>query len=189
MIGWICFALIGIGTVYGVMHGTLGQITEELLSVPESVMALLLKTGGVLCLFCGIMRVAEAGGLVGGFSRILSRPLGVLMPRTKTDPELLACSAMNLASNFFGLGNAATPYGLRACGRMNDGTVSLSLAVFLILNTCSVQLLPTTIFALRVAEGAENPTDILPAVWIVQVVTCAVGVILVRLMVREGKKV
>lgn len=188
MIGWICFALIGIGTVYGVMHGTLGQITEELLSVPESVVSLLLKTGGVLCLFCGLMRIAETSGLVRGFSRILSRPLGVLMPRTKTDPELLAYATMNLASNFFGLGNGATPYGIRACGRLNDGTTSQSLAVFLILNTCSVQLIPATIFALRVANGAERPTDILPAVWIVQGLTCAVGVLFAKLLVREGKK-
>lgn len=189
MIGWICFALVGIGTVYGAMHGTLGQITEELLSVPESVITLILHTGGVLCLFCGIIHIAEASGLVGGFSRILSRPIGVLMPRTKTDPSLRDCAAMNLASNFFGLGNAATPYGIRACGLMNGGVISRSLAVFLILNTCSVQLIPTTIFALRVAGGAERPTDILPAVWIVQGVTCAVGVLLIKLMVREGKKV
>ena len=187
MIGWICFLLILSGTVCGIISGNLENVSAAILSSPADTVSLLLKICGSICFFSGLMRVAEGCGLVEIFSKILSRPVGVLIPRIKTNTRLRSSVTMNLASNFFGLGNAATPYGIKAAGEIADGTVSQSLATFLLLNTCSVQLIPTTVCALRQASGAKNPMDILPAVWIVQILSCTVGIILTKIIFRGQK--
>ncbi len=187
MIGWICFVLLVSGAVCGAVTGNLDQISSAILSTPADTVSLLLKIGGSICFFSGLIRVAEGSGLVDRFSRILKKPVGALIPKTKTDLSLRSSVTMNLASNFFGLGNAATPYGIKAAGQMADGTVSRSLAAFLLLNTCSIQLIPTTICALRQANGASNPMDILPTVWLVQILSCAVGIILTKIFFRGTK--
>lgn len=187
MVGWICFILILIGTVCGVVTGNTNAISEAILSTPANTVSLILKLGGSICFFSGLMRVAEASGLVDRFSSFLARPVRFLIPKTAKNPELRGVVTMNLASNFFGLGNAATPYGIKAAGRMSNGEVSRSLAAFLLLNTCSVQLIPTTICALRQANGAKNAMDILPAVWVVQILSCTFGILLTRIFFRREK--
>ena len=187
LIGWICFVLLVLGTVCGMATGKVEEISSAILSTPADTVWLLLKIGGSICFFSGLMRVAEKSGLVDNFSRILLKPIGGLIPKTKTNPNLRSSVTMNLASNFFGLGNAATPYGIQAAKEMSEGTVSRSLAVFILLNTCSVQLIPTTVCALRQANGAENPMDILPAVWAVQLLSCAAGILLTKLFFRGTK--
>lgn len=187
MIAWICFVLIVTGTVCGLITGNMNAVTEAILSTPAVTVSLILKIGGSICFFSGLMRVAEVSGLVNRFSSFLARPVRFLIPKTGKNMNLRAAVTMNLASNFFGLGNAATPYGIKAAAMMTHGGVSRSLAAFLLLNTCSVQLIPTTVCALRQANGAENAMDILPAVWIVQVISCTIGIILCRWMFREGK--
>lgn len=187
MIGWICFILIVVGTVCGIISGNLNAVTEAILSTPAETVTLLLKIGGSICFFSGLMRVAEVSGLVNLFSSVLARPIGFLIPKTKKDPSLRSAVSLNLASNFFGLGNAATPYGIKASAMMSEGRVSRSLATFLLLNTCSVQLIPTTVCALRQANGAKNALDILPAVWLVQILSCTTGILLTKLFFREAK--
>ncbi len=187
MIGWICFILIVSGTVCGIVTGNMNAVSQAILSTPTDTVTLILKIGGSICFFSGLMRVAEASGSVDRFSSLLARPVRFLIPKTGKDPQLRSAVTMNLASNFFGLGNAATPYGIKASGLMSDGPVSRSLAAFLLLNTCSVQLIPTTVCALRQANGSQNAMDILPAVWIVQILSCTFGILLTRIFFRRVK--
>ena len=185
MIVRICFVLIVFGTVYGSFGGKTDDILQMLLSAPSECVQLILRIGGPICFFSGLMRVAQKSGLIDRFSERLTRPIGFLIPKTKTDSQLRLSVTMNLASNFFGLGNAATPFGIKAASKMATGKFSRSLAVFMILNTCSVQLIPTTVLSLRQASGSLNPTEILPAVWIVQILSCAFGVLLTRAVFRR----
>lgn len=185
MIIWISFLLIFAGLVCGCFMGNSGAVTGAILAAPADTVGLILKICGTICLFCGLMKVAEGAGIVRGLSSLLRRPVGVLVPATRKDPEVREQVTMNLASNFFGLGNAATPYGIRACSRMGNGEITHSLASFVLLNTCSVQLIPTTVCALRQAAGAENAMDILPAVWIVQSVCAVFGLLMARMFFRE----
>lgn len=186
MIGWICFVLLAVGTVCSVLSGTVAEVSSALLETPKQCVTLVIDIGGTLCMFSGLMRVARNGGLVDRFSSFLSRPVAFLVPQTKSDLELRSSVTMNLSSNFFGLGNAATPYGIQSAHRMGGSRFTRSLASFLILNTCSVQLIPSTVGALRLANGASEPLDILPAVWIVQILSCTCGILLVRFFFREA---
>lgn len=186
MLAWICFFLLFCGGICAVVTGNLPTVSRTMLETPAQVVTLLLKIGGSICLFSGLMRVAEASGLVGLFSRWMSPLIGFLVPKTKRDGEVASAVSLNVASNFFGLGNAATPYGIRAASRLaRTGEMSRSLASFLILNTCSLQLIPTTVCVLREACGDGGASDIFFEVWTVQICSCAVGILLVRTFFRR----
>ncbi|MBO5221551.1 MAG: ABC transporter permease [Clostridia bacterium] len=187
LIGWICFLLFFFGVLYSVIFGTSQQVLADFLDLPSQSVTLVINLTGTICFFSGIMNVAKQTGLIDRFARFLSRPLGALIPDIRKNQVVRSDVTMNLASNFFGLGNAATPFGIRGSMGLVKESMTRSLATFLILNTCSVQLIPTTVCALRQANGAENPTDILPAVWLVQVFSCIFGILLVRVLFREEK--
>ena len=185
MLGWIGFVLLFAGVVTAVITGRGDDVTSALLSAPEDCIQLLLKIGGSICFFSGLMQVAQASGLVKKLSSFLARPLGWLMPGIRESEEVRSAVTLNLSSNFFGLGNAATPYGRKSSQLLYRGEIDRSLASFLILNTCSVQLIPTTVIALRQSTSAAAPADILPGVWIVQILSCSLGILLVRLLFRR----
>ena len=130
----------------------------------------------------------ERSGLTEKLSRALCPVLGRLFPSSRRDPELAGELSCNMSANLLGLGNAATPAGIRAAQRLHDlsggETASNELCRLVVLNTASIQLLPTTAAALRSACGAENAFDILPAVWISSAAGVAAGLLAERLFRR-----
>lgn len=130
------------------------------------------------------MEVMNACGLseklARGFRPILRR----LLPAACEDPETLAAVSANVSANLLGLGNAATPLGIRAARRMArgcGGTASNELCLLVVLNTASIQLIPATIASVRAAAGSETPFDILPAVWLASAMSVTAGLIAARL--------
>ena len=122
---------------------------------------------GMMALFLGLMKVAEAGGLLTIIAKTL-RPLMVrAFPEAPPDHPAMGAMILNLSANVLGLANAATPFGIRAMQELDKlnpvkGTVSNAMALFLAMNTSSVTLLPTGVIALRVAAGSQDPAGILP---------------------------
>ena len=122
---------------------------------------------GMMALFLGLMKVAEAGGLLTIIAKTL-RPLMVrAFPEAPPDHPAMGAMILNLSANVLGLANAATPFGIRAMQELDKlnpvkGTVSNAMALFLSMNTSSVTLLPTGVIALRVAAGSQDPAGILP---------------------------
>lgn len=185
MIVFVSFILIAFSAAFAAVTGNLSAVSGAILSGPRECVELMLGMGGSICLFSGLARVAEASGAVSRVSRVFSGVLGALIPKTRRDACAKEAVTMNLACNFFGLGNAATPYGLRAAQLLTGERLTRSAATFLILNTCSLQLIPTTVCAVREACGSADPLAILPAVWIVQTATCVLGCVLVRIAFRR----
>ena len=131
------------------------------------------------------MAVMDACGLTQRLSRLFRPVLRRLLPKACRDPETLAALSGNVSANLLGLGNAATPLGVQAARRMADGTggrASDELCRLVVLNTASIQLLPTTVAGVRAALGAENPFDILPAVWLASVLSVSVGLLAAHLL-------
>ena len=122
---------------------------------------------GMMALFLGLMKVAEAGGLLTVIAKTL-RPLMVrAFPEVPTDHPAMGAMILNLSANVLGLANAATPFGIRAMQELDKlnpvkGTASNAMVLFLAMNTSSVTLLPTGVIALRVAAGSQDPAGILP---------------------------
>ena len=113
-----------------------------------------------------------------------------LLPNACRDEETLAAISANVSANLLGLGNAATPLGIRAAQRMArgcGGTASDELCLLVVLNTASIQLIPATIASVRAAAGCRTPFDILPAVWLASVLSVAAGLTAARLLSRAGR--
>ena len=147
----------------------------------------MLSLGGSLCLWSGVGRLMEAVGITGMLSRLLRPFLHRVFPESKQDPLLAQSLSGNICANFLGLGNAATPMGIRAASGMAalpDRDIRRELSLLVVLNTASIQLLPTTIASVRAACGAAVPFDILPAVWITSVCSVAAGVLAVKVLER-----
>ena len=140
------------------------------------------------------MRIAEKGGLTELLSRALAPLMRLLFPKLK--PTGPACRAilMNMAANFLGLGNAATPFGLKAMSELEKenpepGVASNSMVIFVVLNTASIQLIPTTVDTLRLQYGSAQPMRILPAVWASSFLTALAAVLTAKLLgASSGRK-
>ena len=133
---------------------------------------------GSLILWTGVGKLLEAGGVTNRLSRLLQPLLKRVFPTTKQDPILAQALSGNICANFLGLGNAATPMGIHAVERMGRGRgiATDEMCRLIVLNTASIQLIPTTVAAVRAGLGAASPFDILPAVWIASISSAGLGV-------------
>lgn len=141
---------------------------------------LALGMAGALCLWMGVMEVMRRAGLAEKLAKLLSPLLSRLFPDFRQDRGVMDAIAANVSANLLGLGNAATPLGLEAARRMSKKTPGVagdSLCMLVVCNTASIQLLPTTVAAVRLSAGCRTPFDILPAVWVTSLCSVTVGVL------------
>lgn len=142
---------------------------------------LLLTLAGVMALWSGMMKIAEESGLTKILARMFAPVLRLLFPRLPPDGEAFGCITMNITANLLGLGNTATPLGIqamRALDKLNGGsdTASDEMVIFVVMNTASLQLMPTMLASLRQTAGSAEPFAILAPVWISS--ACALAVAL-----------
>lgn len=188
---WIWTGMIAASVAYGIFNGTIGTVGNAALEGAAAAVELCLNMAGVMCLWSGVMSIMKASGLMGALSRLFRPLLSRLLPRACKDPDTLAALSGNVSANLLGLGNAATPLGIRAARRMAEGCggiASNELCTLVVLNTASIQLLPTTVAGVRSALGAESAFDILPAVWMASVLSVAAGLLAAKLFGRLWKR-
>ena len=142
--------------------------------------------GGAICLWSAVMELLERSGAAAGLSRLLRPLLRRLYPRGGRDRETLSALSENLSANLLGLGNAATPAGIRAARGLARLGAGEELRTLVVLNTASVQLLPTTAAALRAACGSAAPFDITPAVWLSSLLSVLAGLAALMILNRIG---
>lgn len=177
--------------VFGAARGTMGLVSAAALEGASSAVELCLSMVGSLCLWNGVMTVLERSSLGFHLGRVLRVVLRRLFPKGGQDTETLTALSGNVSANLLGLGNAATPMGIRAATKMAEGcggVASNELCRLVVLNTASVQLLPTTVAALRSAAGCQTPLDILPAVWLSSLVSVAAGLLAAKLLERRVRE-
>lgn len=182
---WCC--VVRVSVLFGLLGGTLDAVSAAALSGAASAVTLCLSMAGALCLWTGVMEVMERSGLAAKLARLFRPPLRRFLPQASRDTETLAAVSANVSANLLGLGNAATPLGLKAASRMAKGTggvASDELCLLVVLNTASIQLIPATVASLRAAAGCETPFDILPAVWLTSLLALAAGLGMASLLRR-----
>lgn len=175
---WIWTGMVAASVLYGAINGSMAAVGSAAMEGARAAVELCLSMAGVMCLWNGIMSVMKASGLMEGLSRLLGPVLRRLLPQASRDPETMAALSGNLSANLLGLGNAATPLGVQAARRMAKGCGGVAgdeLCRLVVLNTASVQLLPTTVAGVRAALGAQSAFDILPAVWLASVLSVTAG--------------
>ena len=188
---WSFFIISGI--LYCVFTNQLEVINTEILAGSKTALDMIVKIFPVMALWLGIMNIASKSGLLKKFANILSPLLGKLFPEIPKNHESLGLIASNVAVNMFGLGNAATPFGLKAMKSLQElnprkDTASRSMITFLVLNTSGLTLVPTTIISLRMLYGSSNPTAIVSTCLIATTASTVGGLIIDRIIGRRMKK-
>lgn len=181
MMNYVFAALIVVAAVWGIFSGNTAEVASAILESGGNTVELMLTITGAMALWSGIMAIAEKSELTSYATRILRPLLRIIMPGLEKggDAEKYVC--MNVVSNILGLGNAATPLGLKAMKAMSSSPNSLSgratsdMITFAVLNTASIELVPTTILVLRAEHGSADPMGIMPCVWITSAVSLAIG--------------
>ena len=181
--GLVWTLMVTAALVCGAVQGMLPAVTAAAMKGASAAVELTLSMAGALCLWSGVMTVMERGGLTQGLARLFRPLLRRILPHASRDADTLAAVSANVSANLLGLGNAATPLGIRAEQRMAAGA-SDELCRLVVLNTASIQLLPTTVAAVRSAQGCAAPLDILPAVWLSSVLSVTAGLLAARLLQR-----
>ena len=187
MMSYIISGMILLAILTGGIGGNMAAVSTAAMNGCGQAVQLVISLTGTICLWSGVMRVADRSGLTDAMSRMF-RPITRFLFRelSEESPAMKAIS-MNMAANLLGLGNAATPLGLAAMKELEKENrrapaASQAMVTFVVLNTASLQLLPTTIAGVRAALGAQSAFDILPAVWLASSVSIGVGVLMTRLL-------
>ena len=183
--GWIWTGMVALSVLCAAANGRMDAVTAAALEGAGAAVELCLGMLGGMCLWMGVMELMERCGLATGLARLFRPLLRRLLPRACQDGETLGALSANVSANLLGLGNAATPLGIRAAQRMAQGcggVASDELCRLVVLNTASIQLLPTTVATVRAACGSAAPLDILPAVWLTSALSVTCGLLAARVL-------
>ena len=188
---WAFFIILGI--LFSLITGNIDIINREILISSKTALDMIINIFPVMALWLGIMNIAKQSGLLNKFSKFISPLLCKLFPDIPKNHESLSFISSNIIANMFGLGNAATPFGLKAMKslqELNDkkDIASRSMITFLVINTSGLTLVPTTIISLRMLYGSNNPTEIVFACILATICSTIAGLIMDRLLSKRWKK-
>ena len=192
MINIIWLMLISIGIIYGLFTNNLEVLNNTIVDSTKISLDMLIKIFPVLALWMGLTKIAEKSGLLNKLSLKLSPLLSKLFPEIPKGHESLGLMASNMISNIFGLGSAATPFGLKAMTSLQKvnkkkDTASRSMITFLVINTSGLTIIPTTIISLRMMHGSTNPTIIVFACILSTFFATLGGIVIDRILARRYK--
>ncbi|WP_050727525.1 nucleoside recognition domain-containing protein [Vulgatibacter incomptus] len=187
--GLIWFLLLALGLVAAAMGGDIGGFTSGAIDGAASAITLAIGLAGMLALWMGVLRVAEEAGLTRHLAALVRPVMCRLFPDVPRDHPAMSAMVLNVAANMLGLGNAATPFGLKAMEELQTlnprrDTATDSMILFLVINASSVQLVPATVVALRTAGGAADPTSVVGPTLLATAVSTTVGVVAAKLLAR-----
>ena len=173
---FLLFTVISI--VFSLFNGSSSEVSSSIIESGTQAVTLCLRLLGMMCLWNGIMAVADKSGLCAYAAKLLSPIIGIFMPGIKNQPEIKKSVSMNITANMLGLGNSATPLGIEAMRRMRDyygvkEMPSSDMIAFVVLNTASLRIIPTTSMMMRQSAGAAEPADIIFCVWVSSVCSLA----------------
>ena len=192
MVNVIWMLLIFIGIFFGLITNKLDIINASIVDSTKVSLDMLIKIFPVLALWMGLTKIAEDSGLLNKLSNKLSKPLLKLFPEIPKGDKSISYIASNIIANIFGLGSAATPFGLKAMESLQKlnkkkDTASRSMITFLVINTSGLTIIPTTIISLRMMYKSTNPTNIVFACIISTVLSTIGGIIIDRILARRYK--
>lgn len=183
--GMIIFSL-----VVAAANGTLNETVNAAFAGAQSSVEAVLSFAGVMCFWTGMLKIAEKSGVSDKIQRLLSPVVNRLFPKAGDDAKKYI--SMNMTANILGMGNAATPMGIKAMTALDKQNInplypSDEMCMLVVLNTTSFQLVPATIIALRAAAGSADPTSVIVPIWITSAVSIVAAVTAVKLMCRFSR--
>lgn len=184
---WGFFIIIGI--LFCLFTNQIEIVNNEILNSCKTALDMTFKIFPIMALWLGIAKIAEASGLLKKLSFKLSKILKFIFPEIPAGHKSLSYISSNIIANMFGLGNAATPFGLKAMQSLQElnnkkDTATRSMITFLVLNTSGVTLIPTTIISLRMMYGSNNPTSIVFPCIVITFTSTICGLVFERILAR-----
>lgn len=184
---WPIFIIISY--IYAILTGNVESVNNAVFENTESAVSLTITLLGTMCLWNGLMEIASNTKLIDRLTKLLNPLINFLFPETKDDEKIHQEISMNVVANMLGLGNAATPLGIKAMKSMqeknhNKDRLTDDMATFIILNTASIQIIPTTVIAIRLSLGSSNPTKIIFAVWVSTICAAIVGIAVTKICIK-----
>lgn len=183
---YIWFFMIGSGLLVSLINNKGAHITSAITESATSTVTFVISLIGIMCLWCGVMKIAEESGLTQKISKIL-KPILKILFKEKDNEKVMGPVVMNLTANILGLGNAATPFGIKAMEELDvvnekKGVASNDMALFLVLNANCIQLFPTTILSIRSIEGSTNHGMVILGILVTTFLTSIISVIICKFL-------
>ena len=188
---WPIFIIISI--IYAIFSGNLDGLNKSIFESTESAVSLTITLIGMTCLWSGIMEIASKTNIIIFLNKVLKPIVKRLFPNIKLNSGSYDNIIMNIVANILGLGNAATPLGLKAMNELqkenlDKETLSDNMMMLIVLNTASLQIIPTTVISIRSSFGSNNPTQIIFPVWLSTICAAIVGIVVCKIIIKCTKK-
>ena len=190
---WIFAGMIFLSFIVGTGFGRMSELSGAVISSGGDAIQLLLTLAGAMCLWGGVMRVAREAKLTELISGLFAPFIRFLFKGLPPKSEAAGAICLNISANLLGLGNAATPLGIAAMNRLAElngksDTASDYMCMFVVLNTASLQLIPTTTALLRANAGSAAPMEIMPASWVASGASILAGILMVKILSARRRK-
>ena len=187
---WPIFIILSF--VYALISGKVNEVNTGVFESLSDAVELSITFLGTISLWNGIMEIAKQTSLINKMTKLLKPLINFLFPDLKNNEIAKQEISMNMIANILGLGNAATPLGIKAMKTMQKDnkkkdTLSNPMMMFIVINTASIQLIPTNVIAIRTSLNSQNPTSIIIPVWIATIIAAIVGIAFTKLLIKKVK--
>ena len=185
---WPIFLILSFS--YAIIVGNIDEVNKSIFDSVAGAVELSITFLGTICMWNGIMKIVQNSTLIEKLTKILKPIIKVVFPDLKNNKKAYQEISMNLIANILGLGNAATPLGIKAMQTMQEenkkkDTLSNSMVMFIVMNTASMQLIPTTVIAIRSSLESKNPSSIIILVWIATICASISGIIITKILIKK----
>ena len=193
VLNYIWSGMILIAFVVALFCGRVEEVTAAAVDGAGTAIETCIGLLGIMCFWSGLAKIAENSGLTKVFAKVLSPVTKLLFPKLKKESAAMYAIVMNMVANLLGMGNAATPLGISAMKELDRenkhrSTASNEMCMFVVLNTASIQLIPSTVISLRQMFGSKHPSEIVVPVWICSICALFVGVMAAKILEKRGKR-
>lgn len=185
---WPAFLIISF--IYAILNGNIEEFNNSIFTSCAQTVDLILKLFGTMCLWNGLMKIVQETSLMKKLTKFISPLMKILFPKMKKEDKEYKEITINIIANLLGIGNAATPLGLKAMQTMQEKNpqkdrITDSMAMFIVLNTASIQLIPSTVIAVRASLGSVNPSQIIVPVWIATIAADVAGIVASKILMKK----
>ena len=185
---WPFFIIISF--IFAILSGNIEEFNNSLFTSCGEAVNLTITLFGTMCLWNGLMKIVQETSLIQKLSTLISPLMKFLFPKMRKQDKEYNEITINIIANLLGIGNAATPLGLKAMKTMqeknpNKDTITDNMAMFIVLNTASLQLIPTTVIAVRMSLGSLEPSKIIVPIWIVTIIADIAGIIATKILSKK----
>lgn len=185
---WPFFIIVAFA--FAIYTGNISNVNTAIFSSAEQTVSLCITLLGTMCLWNGIMNIAVKTSLISKLTKFMKPFINFLFPDLKNDEKISEQVSMNIIANILGLGNASTPLGLKAISSMqekntNKKILTNSMAMFILVNTASLQIIPTTVIAIRSSLGSAEPSKIILAVWVATIAAFVTAIFFGKILSKK----